>query len=118
MSDLTKLKRTELVHYIEELEAKVETLSAQLELLNADFGDIEVPEPDAMPELNVSSATSDALAEAAALFGGDTPAEEPELPVVEPAPVENGVVKLDPVTAEDYIPVAAPKVVKVRVRRK
>lgn len=118
MTDLTTMDRDELLQYIEQLEMKVETLSAQLDLLSADAEDFRLPETMEL-KLNLSEQTTDSLAEAAALFGGDSQPEEEE-PVVEPAPVEDGVVTLDPVTAEDYIPVGTVKkpIVKVKVKRK
>ncbi len=124
------MDRQSLLEYIEALEAKtasleekMEDLKAQVDVLNMDMDDFKVPEVSDVPELKVSAQTSDALAEAASIFGDFDDIE------VEPAPVENGVVKLGPVTAEEsYIPVApavkaakkvtAKKAVKVKVKKK
>ena len=113
------MDRQSLLEYIEALEAKtasleekMEDLKAQVDVLNMDMDDFKVPEVGDVPELKVSAQTSDALAEAASIFGDFDGIE------VEPAPVENGVVKLGPVTAEEsYIPVAK-KAVKVKGKKK
>lgn len=130
LKQLEQMDRQSLLEYIEALEAKtasleekMEDLKAQVDVLNMDMDDFKVPEVGDVPELKVSAQTSDALAEAASIFGDFEDIE------VEPAPVENGVVKLGPVTAEEsYIPVApavkaakkvtAKKVVKVKVNKK
>ncbi|MDO5452978.1 MAG: hypothetical protein Q4F20_04460 [Eubacteriales bacterium] len=109
--DISKLDRQGLLDYIESLEAKtasleekMEDLKAQVDVLNMDMDDFKVPDEP------VSEQTADALAEAASIFDDFE---------VEPAPVENGVVKLGPVTAEEsYIPVAPKKAVKVKVKKK
>ena len=114
--DISKLDRQGLLDYIESLEAKtasleekMEDLKAQVDVLNMDMDDFKVPD-EPVPELRVSEQTADALAEAASIFDDFE---------VEPAPVENGVVKLGPVTAEEsYIPVATKKPVKVKVKKK
>ena len=121
--DVTKLDRKALLEYIEtleektaHLEEKMEDLKAQVDVLNMDMDDFKVPD-DAVPELKVSEQTKDALAEAASIFDDFDDIE------VDPAPVENGVVKLGPVTGEEaYIPVAsAPastkKTIKVKVKK-
>lgn len=121
--------RQELLDYIAILEAKnslleekVKDLTEKLSVFEADLSEFQVSDLGE-PSLSLSDQTADALAEASALFGG-TPAlsEESELPeedfIVEPAPVENGVVKLSPVKeTETYIPVRK-QTVKVRVKRK
>lgn len=130
LKQLEQMDRQSLLEYIEALEAKtasleekMEDLKAQVDVLNMDMDDFKVPEVGDVPELKVSAQTSDALAEAASIFGDFDDIE------VEPAPVENGVVKLGPVTAEEsYIPVApavkaakkvtAKKAVKVKVKKK
>lgn len=130
LKQLEQMDRQSLLDYIEALEAKtasleekMEDLKAQVDVLNMDMDDFKVPEVGDVPELKVSEQTSDALAEAASIFGDFEDIE------VEPAPVENGVVKLGPVTAEEsYIPVApavkaakkvtAKKAVKVKVNKK
>lgn len=130
LKQLEQMDRQSLLEYIEALEAKtasleekMEDLKAQVDVLNMDMDDFKVPEVGDVPELKVSAQTSDALAEAASIFGDFEDIE------VEPAPVENGVVKLGPVTAEEsYIPVApavkaakkvtAKKAVKVKVKKK
>ncbi len=130
LKQLEQMDRQSLLEYIEALEAKtasleekMEDLKAQVDVLNMDMDDFKVPEVSDVPELKVSAQTSDALAEAASIFGDFDDIE------VEPAPVENGVVKLGPVTAEEsYIPVApavkaakkvtAKKAVKVKVKKK
>ena len=130
LKQLEQMDRQSLLEYIEALEAKtasleekMEDLKAQVDVLNMDMDDFKVPEVGDVPELKVSAQTSDALAEAASIFGDFEDIE------VEPAPVENGVVKLGPVTAEEsYIPVApavkaakkvtAKKAVKVKVNKK
>lgn len=124
---LEQMDRQGLLEYIEaleektaHLEEKMEDLKAQVDVLNLDMDEFKVPEVGDVPELKVSEQTSDALAEAASIFGDFDDIE------VEPAPVENGVVKLGPVTAEEsYIPVARPakkvtakKAVKVKVKKK
>ena len=93
--DISKLDRQGLLDYIESLEAKtasleekMEDLKAQVDVLNMDMDDFKVPD-EPVPELRVSEQTADALAEAASIFDDFE---------VEPAPVENGVVKLGPVT--------------------
>lgn len=115
---LESLDRSELLAYIDELEAKtavleekMEDLKAQVDVLNMDMDEFRVPDIGTS-ELKVSEQTSDLLAEAASIFDDFE---------VDPAPVENGVVRLDPVReTEDYIPVTASpkKAVKVRVKRK
>ncbi len=119
--DLKAMDRQALLDYIEELEKKtagleekMEDLKTQVEALGYDPEEFKVPEGD-VPELQVSEQTKDALAEAASIFDDFDEVE------VEPAPVENGKVKLSAVRAEeDYIPVAskAGKTVKVKVRPK
>lgn len=117
------MDRQSLLEYIEALEAKtasleekMEDLKAQVDVLNMDMDDFKVPD-DAVPELQVSEQTKDALAEAASIFDEFDDIE------VDPAPVENGVVKLGPVTGEEaYIPVAAApastkKTIKVKVKK-
>lgn len=116
--DISSLDRQGLLDYIRTLEAKtasleekMEDLKAQVDVLNMDMDEFQVPDLSESG-LRVSAETADALAEAASIFE-DLPDVE-----VEPAPVENGVVKLEPVTeTEAYIPVA-PATVKVKVRRK
>lgn len=119
--DVTKLDRKALLEYIEtleektaHLEEKMEDLKAQVDVLNMDMDDFKVPD-NAVPELKVSEQTKDALAEAASIFDDFDDIE------VDPAPVENGVVKLGPVTGEEaYIPVspaAAKKTIKVKVKK-
>lgn len=115
---LESLDRSELLAYIDELEAKtavleekMEDLKAQVDVLNMDMDEFRVPDIGTS-ELKVSEQTSDLLAEAASIFDDFE---------VDPAPVENGIVRLDPVReTEDYIPVTASpkKAVKVRVKRK
>ncbi|MBO7681938.1 MAG: hypothetical protein J6T14_07765 [Clostridia bacterium] len=115
---LESLDRQGLLAYIDELEAKtaeledkMEDLKAQVDVLNMDMDEFRVPDVGAS-ELRVSEQTSGMLAEAASIF------DDYE---VEPAPVENGVVRLEPVTeTETYIPVSetAKKTVRVRVKRK
>ncbi len=122
IKQLEQMDRQGLLDYIEALEAKtaaledkMEDLKAQVDVLNMDMDEFKVPEVGDVPELKVSEQTSDALAEAASIFGDFDDIE------VEPAPVENGKVKLSAVTAEeDYIPVApkAVNTVKVKVKRK
>ena len=112
LKNLEQMDRQALLDYIESLEEKtasleekMEDLKAQVDVLNMDMDDFTIPDGE-VPELHVSEQTADALAEA--------------------APVENGVVKLGPVTAEEsYIPVAKPakkvaakKAVKVKVKKK
>lgn len=126
---LEEMDRRELLEYIETLEAKtatledsMEDLKAQLGVLDMDMSEFQVPDTP-VPELRVSEQTADLLSEAAELFGGESLFDDDI--VVEPTPVENGVVRLEPVTAEEtYIPVGtpkkkpAPKTVKVKVKRK
>lgn len=121
LKNLEQMDRQALLDYIESLEEKtasleekMEDLKAQVDVLNMDMDDFKVPD-DAVPELQVSEQTKDALAEAASIFDDFDDIE------VDPAPVENGVVKLGPVTGEEaYIPVAAPvkKTIKVKVKKK
>lgn len=125
---LEQMDRQELLAYIESLEEKtatleerMEDLKVQLDVLDLDMEEFQVPDTPA-PELHVSEQTADLLSEASELFGGESLFDDY---VAEPAPVENGVVKLEPVTAEEaYIPVGtpkavpAPKTVKVKVKRK
>lgn len=128
---LEELDRQALLDYIEALEAKataleeqMEDLKAQVDVLDLDMDDFKLPEGNA-EGLHVSEQTQDLLAEAAELFGGDR--EEPAFDdfIAEPAPVENGVVKLEPVTTEEaYIPVgpavqpSPKKTVRVKVKKK
>ncbi len=126
--DISTLDRQGLLDYIETLETKtasleeqMEDLKAQVDLLDMDFEEFQVP-TDMEPQLRVSEQTADALASAAALFGDfDAPSEVEDIEV-EPAPVRNGVVTLEPVAEEEaYIPVAsapAKKTVKVKVKLK
>lgn len=123
-TSLEGLDRQGLLDYIDSLEAKtaaleekMEDLKAQVDVLNMDMDEFKVPEVSDVPELKVSEQTEEILSEASLLFGDDY--------VAEPAPVENGVVKLDPVDREEsYIPVApkkepAPKkALKVKVKKK
>jgi len=129
LKNLEQMDRQALLDYIESLEEKtasleekMEDLKAQVDVLNMDMDDFTIPDGE-VPELHVSEQTADALAEAASIFNDLDDIE------VEPAPVENGVVKLGPVTAEEsYIPVApavkaakkvtAKKAVKVKVKKK
>ncbi len=126
LKNLEQMDRQALLDYIESLEEKtasleekMEDLKAQVDVLNMDMDDFTIPDGE-VPELHVSEQTADALAEAASIFNDLDDIE------VEPAPVENGVVKLGPVTAEEsYIPVAKPakkvaakKAVKVKVKKK
>lgn len=133
LNALEQMDRQGLLDYIEALEAKtalleekMEDLKAQVDVLNMDIDDFKVPE-NAVPELRVSEETKDALAEAASIFEDIEDTEDMEDIEVDPAPVENGVVRLSPVTEEEaYIPVAsapaepAPskKTVKVRIKKK
>lgn len=115
---LESLDRQGLLAYIDELEAKtavledkMEDLKAQVDVLNMDMDEFRVPDVGT-PELKVSEQTSELLAEAASIFDDFE---------VEPAPVENGVVRLDPVReTEAYIPVTSSpkKAVRVKVKRK
>ncbi len=119
--DIAAMDRQQLLDYIDELEKKtagleekMEDLKNQVEVLGFDPDEFRVPDTEA-PELQVSEQTKDALAEAASIFDDFDDIE------VEPAPVENGKVKLSAVKAEeDYIPVApkAVNTVKVKVKRK
>ena len=126
LKNLEQMDRQALLDYIESLEEKtasleekMEDLKAQVDVLNMDMDDFTIPDGE-VPELHVSEQTADALAEAASIFNDLDDIE------VEPAPVENGVVKLGPVTAEEsYIPVSKPakkvaakKAVKVKVKKK
>lgn len=126
LKNLEQMDRQALLDYIESLEEKttsleekMEDLKAQVDVLNMDMDDFTIPDGE-VPELHVSEQTADALAEAASIFNDLDDIE------VDPAPVENGVVKLGPVTAEEsYIPVAKPakkvaakKAVKVKVKKK
>ena len=125
---LEQMDRQDLLDYIERLEEKtaaleerMEDLKAQLDVFDIDVEEFQVPDTT-VPELHVSEQTADLLSEAAELFGGESLFDDY---VAEPAAVENGVVKLEPVTAEEaYIPVVppkpapVPKTVKVKVKRK
>lgn len=126
LKNLEQMDRQALLDYIESLEEKttsleekMEDLKAQVDVLNMDMDDFTIPDGE-VPELHVSEQTADALAEAASIFNDLDDIE------VDPAPVENGVVKLGPVTAEEsYIPFAKPakkvtakKAVKVKVKKK
>ncbi len=116
--DLTTMDRQALLDYIETLEKKtasleeaMEALKEQASLFDFDPDEFKVPDGD-LPELKVSEQTADALAEAASIF------EDLDTVEVEPAPVENGKVRLGAVREEeDYIPPAASrqkKTVKVK----
>lgn len=125
--DISTLDRQGLIDYINTLKSKTtsleeekENLKAQVDLLKLNSEEFQVPK-GTEPELYVSEQTASALAEAAAIFGVEKESEFEDLEV-KPAPVKNGVVKLDPVKNEEaYIPVAqkpAKKTVKVKVKKK
>lgn len=119
--DLKAMDRQGLLDYIEELEKKtagleeqMEDLKTQVEAFGYDPDEFKVPDVDA-PELNVPQGTADMLAEVASIFDDFDDVE------VDPAPVENGKVRLSSVREEEtYIPVAesVARTVKVKVKKK